>query len=89
MIDTFDLLSECQIQKGLLKLKSRMMLEIKRHKDENKITQQEIAKLCGITQSRVSNIINGHYSSVSIDELLRCMLVLGIEFKLLTPIDFK
>jgi len=51
------------------KLKVELVLEINRLKEDRKLTQIELAKIMGISQPRLSNILNLRFDLVSLDYL--------------------
>ena len=82
------LLTDNETEQKLIKIKFKLIIGIKNHKDKNNMTQKELALKCGLTQSRISTILNGHILKVSIDELMRVNYELGIKVKVITFLDF-
>lgn len=54
-----------------LKAKTMLMIQIKRLVQTSKLKQTEIAHLLGLSQSNVSNLLNGKASGFSTDRLMR------------------
>lgn len=50
--------------------KFQLMVAIRDHLDNNKITQVEAAELCGKKQSRISSLMNGEIDKFSVDSLI-------------------
>lgn len=53
-----------------LKLRSSLMLALKKHLAQNNISQAQAAKLFGVTQPRISDLIRGKISLFSLDALV-------------------
>jgi predicted XRE-type DNA-binding protein len=52
-----------------LKLRAQMMMEIRGHIEHCKITQEEAARLFGVTQPRISDLMRGKIQRFSMDSL--------------------
>ena len=67
-----------------LKIKSGLVIEIRKATRRLGITQQEAAKRMGITQPKVSSMMRGDFSNLSERKLMDCLNQLGydIEIKL-------
>lgn len=67
--------------------KSELALEIHRIIKSKKLTQKQAAKMMGIAQSAVSDIVCGKLSRYSIDRLMRFLRLLGrdIEIRVKKP----
>ncbi len=57
-------------QKKMLEAKCDLMIKICRRKDELDMSQTDFAKLAKTTQPKISNIVNGKMSALSIDWLM-------------------
>jgi predicted XRE-type DNA-binding protein len=53
-----------------LKLRSLLMIELERHIKRQKWTQAKAAKLLGVTQPRISNLMRGKINAFSLDLLV-------------------
>ena len=53
-----------------MKLRSALMMELCRHLDESGLSQSEAAKLFGVTQPRVSDLVRGKIARFSLDTLV-------------------
>lgn len=68
-----------------LKIKTGLVIEIRKAMRSRGLTQQEAAKLMGITQPKVSDMMRGDFSNLSERKLMDCLTRLGydIEIKVL------
>jgi predicted XRE-type DNA-binding protein len=65
-----------------MKLRASMIREIRAKVEAAGWTQNEAAKQLGITQPRVSDLLNGKLSKFSLDTLVNMLAVLGSDVKL-------
>ncbi|MCX0433398.1 helix-turn-helix domain-containing protein [Aeromonas veronii] len=72
-----ELLAQDPVELSIVTLKARLMVIITKLIRENRYTQSEAAKLLGVSQPRVSNLMNGKISKFSIDMLIEMMGRLG------------
>lgn len=56
-----------------LKLRSSLMLALKRHIERNGLSQTEAAKLFRVTQPRISNLMRGKIELFSLDMLVNML----------------
>lgn len=61
-----------------LKLRSSLMLALKRHIKQEEWTQAKAAKALGVTQPRISNLIHGKINAFSLDLLVRMATAAGL-----------
>jgi predicted XRE-type DNA-binding protein len=61
-----------------LRLRSTLMIEVRKLIEERKLTQAEAAKLLGVTQPRISNLVRGRIDLFSIDTLVGMLARAGI-----------
>ena len=61
-----------------LRLRSTLMIEVRKLIKERKLTQAEAAKLFGVTQPRISNLVRGRIDLFSIDTLVGMLARAGI-----------
>jgi predicted XRE-type DNA-binding protein len=61
-----------------LRLRSTLMIEVRKLIEERKLTQAQAAKLFGVTQPRVSNLVRGRIDLFSIDTLVSMLARAGI-----------
>jgi predicted XRE-type DNA-binding protein len=67
-----------------MKARSELMMAVVQHIRKNNLTQAEAAKLFGVTQPRVSDLIRGKIDLFSIDTLVQMLAAAGmrVEMKL-------
>lgn len=67
-----------------LKIKTGLVIQIKKAIQSRGLTQQEAAKLMGISQPKVSDMMRGNFANLSERKLMDCLTRLGydIEIKL-------
>lgn len=63
--------------------KSDLAIQIYQIIEQRKLTQSEAAKILGIDQPKVSDIIRGKLSKYSIDRLIRFLRLLGNDIEIL------
>ncbi|MEP6832650.1 MAG: helix-turn-helix transcriptional regulator [Gemmatimonas sp.] len=56
-----------------LQIRSQMMIELTRLIEKNDLTQKAAAKLMGVTQPRVSDLVRGNIDVFSIDTLIEML----------------
>jgi len=56
---------------AVLKLRAELMIAIELHLTAQNLTQAEAAKLMGVSQSRVSDLLNGKFNKFSLDMLAK------------------
>ena len=61
-----------------LRLRSTLMIQVRKLIEERKLTQAEAAKLFGVTQPRISNLVRGRIDLFSIDTLVGMLARAGI-----------
>jgi predicted XRE-type DNA-binding protein len=62
-----------------LKLRSSLMLALIRHIKGQKLTQVEAARLLGVTQPRISNLIHGKIDLFGLDLLVKMAAAAGLQ----------
>ncbi|MDR3353136.1 MAG: XRE family transcriptional regulator [Zoogloeaceae bacterium] len=65
----WDALENTPAEAKNMKIRSRMMLDLKRHIKESGLTQEAAARLFGVTQPRISDLMRGKINRFSIDSL--------------------
>ena len=61
-----------------LRIRSTLMIEVRKLIEERKLTQAAAAKLFGVTQPRISNLVRGRIDLFSIDTLVGMLARAGI-----------
>lgn len=65
-----------------LKIKTGLVVEIRKAMRSRCLTQQEAAKLMGITHPKVSDIMRGDFSNLSERKLMDCLNRLGYDIEI-------
>ena len=65
-----------------MKLRSALMMELCRHLDESGLSQSEAAKLFGVAQPRVSDLVRGKIDRFSLDTLVDMVAAAGMHVEL-------
>jgi len=65
-----------------LKIKSGLVIEIRKAMRNLNLTQQEAAKRMGITQPKVSDMMRGDFSNLSERKLMDCLTRLGYDIEI-------
>jgi predicted XRE-type DNA-binding protein len=61
-----------------LKLRSSLMLALKRHIEREGLSQTEAAKVFGVTQPRISNLMRGKIELFGLDMLVNMLAAAGL-----------
>ncbi|MBK8070919.1 MAG: XRE family transcriptional regulator [Ramlibacter sp.] len=65
-----------------LKIKTGLVIEIRKAMRARNLTQQEAARLMGITQPKVSDMMRGDFSNLSERKLMDCLTRLGYDIEI-------
>jgi predicted XRE-type DNA-binding protein len=65
-----------------LRIKTGLVVEIRKAMRRLKLTQQEAAKRMGITQPKVSDMMRGNFSNLSERKLMDCLSRLGYDIEI-------
>ena len=65
-----------------LKLRSKLMVALTRHIQREGWTQAETAKLLGVTQPRISNLMRGKINSFGLDMLVKMAAAAGLRVRM-------
>jgi predicted XRE-type DNA-binding protein len=65
-----------------LKIKTGLVIEIRKAMKARGLTQQEAAKLMGITQPKVSDMMRGDFTNLSERKLMDCLTRLGYDVEI-------
>ena len=81
----WDPIEDTPVEAENMKLRSSLMIAIKDHLERNEVTQVEAAKLLGVTQPRVSDLMRGKINLFSLDALVNMATAAGmhVEIKVL------
>ena len=65
-----------------LKIKTGLVIEIRKAIKARGLTQQEAAKIMGISQPKVSDMMRGHFTNLSERKLMDCLTRLGYDIEI-------
>lgn len=65
-----------------MKLRSSLMLALKNHLLRNNISQTEAARLFGVTQPRISDLMRGKINLFSLDALVNMAAAAGLHLEI-------
>ena len=77
----FDVVTDNKEEASELQTRADLMSAIRDIVTDNGWKQSELAKKIGLTQPRVSGLLNGKIEEFSIDLLMTCLFRLGYRFK--------
>ena len=82
--NVWDAIEDTPGEAAHMKARSELMMAITEHIRKNGLTQAEAAKLLGVTQPRVSDLMRGKIDLFSIDTLVQMLASAGmrVEMKL-------
>lgn len=75
--NALELLAQDPVELSVITLKTRLMLIVTKLIKESGYTQCEAAEKLGVTQPRISNLMNGKISKFSIDMLIEMLGRMG------------
>jgi predicted XRE-type DNA-binding protein len=78
----WDAIEETPAQAENLKLRSSLMLALKRHIEREGLSQTEAAKVFGVTQPRISNLMRGKIDHFGLDMLVNMLAAAGLRVTL-------
>jgi predicted XRE-type DNA-binding protein len=65
-----------------LRIRAKMMMALTGYIEERKITQSRAAKLMGVSQPRISNLIRGKIGLFTIDTLVNMVAAAGLKVEI-------
>ena len=65
-----------------MKLRSELMIALKRHISRTAMSQAQAAKLFGVTQPRVSDLLRGKINLFSLDALVNMATMAGLHIQI-------
>ncbi len=78
----WDAIEDTPAEAENMKLRSALMMALKQHIARANLNQSEAAKLFGVTQPRVSDLMRGKISLFSIDTLVNMAATAGLHLEL-------
>ena len=80
--NVWDALEDDQAERETLKIKSRLMMDIEQRIKTQGLTQIKAARLLGVSQPRISDLVNGKLDRFTIDMLITMLAKLGLHVEL-------
>ena len=77
-ISVWDVLESNPQQAANLRVRAALMRQISTTLSEQGLTQAEAARRCGVSQPRISQLMNGQIASFSLDALVNIAAALGL-----------
>lgn len=78
----WDAIEESPAKAENLKLRSSLMLALKRHIEREGLNQTEAAKVFGVTQPRISDLMRGKIQLFGLDMLVNMLAAAGLRVTL-------
>ena len=78
----WDAIEDTPAEAENMKLRSELMIALDRHITKSKISQAAAAKLFGVTQPRISDLLRGKINLFSLDALINMAVAAGLKVKL-------
>jgi len=78
----WDALNDTPAEAENMRLRSDMMIAITKHIEDAKLTQAQAAKLFGVTQPRVSDLMRGKITLFSLDTLVNMVAAAGLHVEM-------
>ncbi len=78
----WDAIEKTPAQAENLKLRSSLMLALKRHIEREGLNQTEAARVFGVIQPRISNLMRGKIELFGLDMLVNMLSAAGLRVKL-------
>jgi predicted XRE-type DNA-binding protein len=78
----WDAIEDTPAQAENMKLRSMLMIALKDHIAKEKLSQVEAARLFGVTQPRVSDLMRGKIDLFSLDALVNMLATAGLRVEM-------
>lgn len=78
----WDAIEDTSVEAENMKLRSELVMALKNHITRTEISQAEAAKLFGVTQPRVSDLMRGKINLFSIDTLVNMASTAGLHIEM-------
>lgn len=78
----WDAIEDTPAQAENMKLRSMLMIALKDHIDRSGLSQSRAAKLFGVTQPRISDLVHGKIDLFSLDVLVNMAATAGLNIEL-------
>ena len=81
-VSVWDAVEDTPEEAENMKLRSSLMLALKNHLLRNSISQVEAARLFGVTQPRISDLMRGKINLFSLDALVNMAAAAGLHLEI-------
>ena len=81
-VSIWDAIEDTPEEAENMKLRSSLMLALKNHLLRNSISQTEAARLFGVTQPRISDLMRGKINLFSLDALVNMAAAAGLHLEI-------
>ena len=81
-VSVWDAIEERPEQAENMKLRPELMVALKAHLARSRLSEAEIAKLFGVTQPRVSDLMRGKINLFALDALVNMAAAAGLKVKM-------
>ncbi len=78
----WDALEDTSAEAENMKLRSKLMMALKEHLTRNNLSQADAAKLLGVTQPRVSDLMRGKINLFGLDALVNMATAAGLQVEM-------
>ena len=78
----WDAIEDTAEQAENMKLRASLMMALERHINETGLSQEQAAKLLGVTQPRVSDLMRGKIQLFSLDMLVNMVATAGMHVEM-------
>lgn len=78
----WDAIEDTQHTAASMKIRSQLMMALQEYLKNNKMTQTQAAKLLGVTQPRVSDLVRGRIDFFSLESLVDMIASIGLEVEI-------
>ena len=78
----WDALEDTSAESENMKLRSKLMMALEQHLTRSGINQAEAAKLLGVTQPRVSDLMRGKINLFGLDALVNMATAAGLQVEM-------
>ena len=78
----WDAIEDTPAEAESMKLRSSLMMAIKAHLSRTQLTQAQAAKLFGVTQPRVSDLLRGKIDLFGLDALVNMASAAGLQIQM-------
>ncbi len=80
--NVWDAIADTPEEAQNLKARSTLMLAVTQHIQKENLTQAQAAKLLGVTQPRVSDLMRGKIDLFSVDTLIQLLYSAGLQVEM-------